>query len=620
MADVRYIITVDTTGATASIKQFEGQVSNLGKTTQEKATPSIARLTTAIAAGLVAYQAASRALSGLTRFVADTVEAAIEAEEAENNLRLAIETTGREVAGNLVHYTKYAESLMKITRFDDEAIKSTQALLLQLTNLDQKGIDEATRGAIGLATVFKVDLDTAARIVAKAMEGNVEMLGRYIPKVRDAKTEADKLAIAKEELAKMFTRAEGAMGTTGALLGELKKYYNELKEAVGKAVTENERFKLMLQLVIEVMKGFLDPAAKTSIAFKLIASTIEASARIITKFFGPAMMFLAADMAKARWEAEHTAPAMRALEKPIGDVGKAIHNTRTALVKLDITDVVKGWRNWRYVMDALALSISGQVLPRIKELGYFAWEVSKNAVANFRDLEYKGISAVQRLAAGWSATMDSIKEKWDVVHQGMNEIFQQAQTNRLIAIENEYKTRLKWINANVKDEDERQKMVMALEAEYEIKKTEAKRAAAKQAKMIAIMDAIVNTAEAVTKALAQGGFLLGIPWAAIVAAMGAAQIALIARQPIPLAEGAIFKKRTKLLSESGQAYEVGEGGEPEVLAPLSKIRALAGGGGNVYIELHNYIGDEKIEQRVYKIVNRGGQLGKIRIPAKAVAG
>lgn len=47
-------------------------------------------------------------------------------------------------------------------------------------------------------------------------------------------------------------------------------------------------------------------------------------------------------------------------------------------------------------------------------------------------------------------------------------------------------------------------------------------------KAFAIANAVINTSEGVTKALAQGGFLSGIPMAAAVAAAGAAQIAVIA--------------------------------------------------------------------------------------------
>jgi hypothetical protein len=68
---------------------------------------------------------------------------------------------------------------------------------------------------------------------------------------------------------------------------------------------------------------------------------------------------------------------------------------------------------------------------------------------------------------------------------------------------------------------------------YALKEKEIKRKQAESDKKKAIMDATINTAVAVAKTFANLGFPLGIVPAAIVGALGAAQIALIAATPIP---------------------------------------------------------------------------------------
>jgi hypothetical protein len=68
---------------------------------------------------------------------------------------------------------------------------------------------------------------------------------------------------------------------------------------------------------------------------------------------------------------------------------------------------------------------------------------------------------------------------------------------------------------------------------FAIKEREVKRRQAEADKRKAIMDATINTAVAVIKTFASLGFVAGIVPAAIMAALGAAQIALIAAQPIP---------------------------------------------------------------------------------------
>ena len=140
--------------------------------------------------------------------VKDSIVAATEAEKSEAALASALATTGRNVEQTLPSLVKYADELMSQTVYDDEAIKGAMALTAQLTNLNEKGIKEATKGALGLASVFGMDLQSATRAVAQGYEGNFMALGRLIPEIRNAKTESEKHAAMVEGLAKMYGRAQ----------------------------------------------------------------------------------------------------------------------------------------------------------------------------------------------------------------------------------------------------------------------------------------------------------------------------------------------------------------------------------------------------------------------------
>ncbi len=393
--DIKYLIVVDSKTAQASVEKFDGAVKDVAKTTRQQATPAVgglqrawANLTSAIAVGMIAYQTAGRVVHALTGFVKSTVTAAIEAEEAENNLRLSLETTGREVESSLRHYSSYASSLMDITRYDDETIKSTQALLLQLTDLNQDGLDEATRGAIGLASVFKIDLDTAARIVAKATEGNVEMLGRYIPKLKGAKTEGEKAAIMQRELAKMFERAEGQMNTYAGRVDTLKKNYNELKETFGKTITEskgvNDALFLMNKLVKDLNKSlkerdgkprwidFIGPVA----ALKGISGAVSSIADKIRESEKP--LYTVTEYTKAwnaAWgefqaKAPGVATTLTNLFRATDDAGRGFGDFNDK-IKTSITIMPREVALARDLTDAmtmLAISIKGELLPAARDM------------------------------------------------------------------------------------------------------------------------------------------------------------------------------------------------------------------------------------------------------------
>jgi len=197
-------------------------------------------------------------------------------------------------------------------------------------------------------------------------------------------------------------------------------------------------------------------------------------------------------------------------------------------------------------------------------------------------------------------------------------VFQQIHTNEEIRIENEYKKRLDQIKKSTMSEEQKQKAIQALEAEYEIKKTEAKRKAAKEEKVVAIFESMIDTATAATKALAQGGFLTGPIWAAIVTAMGLAKTAFIAAQPIPLAQGAIFEKPTTLFTASGQQYVAGEAG-PEILGSEKKIREIIrqeighGKEINIAVPIKLEIGNTTLMKEIVQKVRLAGKTGEIRL-------
>jgi hypothetical protein len=84
-------------------------------------------------------------------------------------------------------------------------------------------------------------------------------------------------------------------------------------------------------------------------------------------------------------------------------------------------------------------------------------------------------------------------------------IFQNAAQARMNAIDQEFEERKAWIEENVADETEREKQLEALEDEFSAKKKDAARKSAQADKAAAILGAVVNTAQAITKAFAQGG-------------------------------------------------------------------------------------------------------------------
>ena len=94
---------------------------------------------------------------------------------------------------------------------------------------------------------------------------------------------------------------------------------------------------------------------------------------------------------------------------------------------------------------------------------------------------------------------------------------------------------------------------------------------AKRDKAMKIANAIMATAQAVVQALTAGP-ILGPIMAGIVGGLGAAQVAAIAATPIPLAKGGLaFGPSHAIVGDNpGAAHD------PEVIAPLSKLKGMLG--------------------------------------------
>ena len=178
------------------------------------------------------------------------------------------------------------------------------------------------------------------------------------------------------------------------------------------------------------------------------------------------------------------------------------------------------------------------------------------------------------------------------------------------ALDEEYERQKAAIEKSGRSEEQKAKMMedldkktqaarTALEEETEKKLAKIKKREAMRNKAMAIVDAIINTATAVTKVLGQAG-LLGIPMAAIIGAMGAIQIGIIASTPLPLKEGGIVSGPTQALI----GEYPGAGSNPEVVAPLDKLKSMIGGGNQHITVTGKLIGNDIFLSNAKTGVNR----------------
>jgi len=739
MADIQFLISADASGAIKSIQTVSKEIDSVSEKGQ-KSSSVFSSLWGQISAGVIAANLVQKGLAALKNSISSVIQAAEGQETAEKRLAASLRLTGREVSANVQHFKELASRIQNTTTFGDEAVLGAQALLVQMTRLNREGLEQAIKGAIGLSSVLGTDLQSAALLVAKAVEGNTAVLTRYGIKIDENLSAEEKRRAVLEKLAAMYGRAEAETQTFAGTMAQLKNTIGDLAEEVGNAIVKNEDFRraiaeirlVLLRMIPEIKEWMAGIAQFASAAVQAAAWMVEQLERLRTRIGGyssdvteleKVINSLSAslggfsgvveiiqrrlyalgqtstkefkslsELSDKLWESFNEVGEVATIQAiAMGKFGKEVKkafedvagpevikklqflNTQgIEPLRISTEELLEQEKKAKKEKEDLKKAyddIYKAIFPfqaKLKELieyqrilneafsrGVISAAEYRNAMARVQDeiekltlgeqvasitiiasLEktkksFQGLPHMmpqieKSVVSGWNKIINAITSSKDKINnaighiqnviQGLNAIFSQIHANEEIRIENEYKKRLATIEKTITNEEEKQKAIQALEAEYEIRKTEAKRKAAKEEKAVAIFSSIIETARAVTEALPNLGL------AAVVAAMGAAKTAFIAAQPIPLATGAVFEKPTRLLSETGRSYLVGEAGT-EILLPENKLRQIIrselgagrGGGVSVVVPISLEIGNSTLKKEIIQKFNLAQKTGEIRL-------
>lgn len=164
----------------------------------------------------------------------------------------------------------------------------------------------------------------------------------------------------------------------------------------------------------------------------------------------------------------------------------------------------------------------------------------------------------KKLALDFMNSLSSVISK-------IGQLFAMSTQNQIDAIDNQTQIQTNAINSQLISQEEKDKKIAELNKKADEEKKALQLEEFKRQKAIAIISAIVGTAVAVVNALANSGNpYLGIAMAVIVGALGAVEIALIASQPDPMAEGGLVMSNPG----PGHVARIGEGNENELVLPM----------------------------------------------------
>lgn len=195
------------------------------KSAWERVKGTLFRVKTVIA-GVAAFLV-GRALKG---FFASTVAEAEQASKSWARLEANVQATGQSYEQVRPEIEATARAIQSSTRFGDEQVADALSELISLTG-DYRSAMNALGTTMDLAIAKDMDLETAARLLGRAIIGDTSQLKRYGIVVAEG-------ADAMESIRTQFAGAAEVDGRKlSARLARLRNEWGDIKEAIGNAIS-----------------------------------------------------------------------------------------------------------------------------------------------------------------------------------------------------------------------------------------------------------------------------------------------------------------------------------------------------------------------------------------------
>lgn len=187
-------------------------------------------------------------------------------------LEAAIKANGREVERTMNSYTVFASEIQNATRIGDDNVL---ALLQEAESMGLTGeaAKRAAKNAISLGAAKGMAASSAIRMTVALEQGRSEMLGRFLPALRDIKDETERTAKAQELIGNMFAVAEADAASFAGQMDQLNNSFGDFLEEIGAVLAS--MLKPFVAFLKELVTQFqeLHSSTKTIIAVVIALGT-----------------------------------------------------------------------------------------------------------------------------------------------------------------------------------------------------------------------------------------------------------------------------------------------------------------------------------------------------------
>ncbi|MCB5263005.1 MAG: hypothetical protein M0Q16_07960, partial [Candidatus Cloacimonetes bacterium] len=252
LSDVEVSIDADSSGAEAAAGDAEGAIEEIPEEHHTEFSGDgggldgiIGQLRSGfdgLISGLARYGLAMNAVvqgyGMLKAAMGGLISASNTQEMAEGRLTASLTQRGLATEQHISKLKAMASEVQGVTTVGDEASLELMNTAVNMgVGFDDLG--ESLEGAIGLSKAFSgagLNMETAIKGIALAREGEFSQLQRYIPALRSAQTETEKMTILKEAMANGFELAKAEAETGAGALEQYKNAVGDLYELLGSLI------------------------------------------------------------------------------------------------------------------------------------------------------------------------------------------------------------------------------------------------------------------------------------------------------------------------------------------------------------------------------------------------
>lgn len=258
----------------------------------ERVTASLIRRVGALVGAYASWRIVEATVS---KFVSSTIEA----ERKQRQLETVVKSTGMAAGYTAGQLDEMAKAFQNVTSYGDETIKTAQALLLTFTRIGRDVFPEALEAVMNVSTAMGTDLSSAALQVGKALNdptlglSALSRMGIQFTQVQKDLVKgflenndlASAQAVILKELERQFgNSARAARGTLGGAFDALKEAWGDLFELNG---PQAETMRQIIETIVDKLKdpGFVSAVQNFGIAlFNAINAVLPGVQKIMEMF------------------------------------------------------------------------------------------------------------------------------------------------------------------------------------------------------------------------------------------------------------------------------------------------------------------------------------------------